>query len=172
MSSGDVIAVGKLGRPRGLKGEIFVTLGTDFPDRFIGMKEILVKGKDGWEKYSITASRIIGKRPVLKFKGINSPEDAARLTNRKLGVFRDNMVELEEGTFFVFDLIGCEVLDEKSNQRIGKVVEVEQNPAHDIYHVRIDNGDKILVPAVKQFVRNVDLEKKHIIVDLTGLVDQ
>ncbi|MCK4460163.1 MAG: 16S rRNA processing protein RimM [candidate division Zixibacteria bacterium] len=171
MPSDELVIVGKLGRPRGLHGEIHVTPETDYPERFDGMDEIHVSTRDGWEILRIASTTMVGGRPVIKFENVDSPEEAARLTNRGLAVPKDQLVTLPEGEHFIFDLIGCEVVEQQSGERIGEVVNVEQYPANDVYVVRTTSESSLMVPAVSEFVKTIDIAAKRIIVDTTGLTD-
>ena len=163
--------IGRLGRSRGLDGDIYVTPLTDYPERFAGMKELYVGSQDGWRKSRVIAARMISGRPVLKFENVNSPEEAARMTNRELAVPRDQLVELPEGAHFVFDLVGCQAVEEGTGALVGEVIDVEKYPANDVYVVRTEAGKKLLVPAVKQFVKRVDVEAKTITLVTASLRD-
>jgi 16S rRNA processing protein RimM len=92
------VVVGKLGRARGLHGDMFITPLTDFPERFAELEEILLQGPDGWESFRIARNDFISGRPVIRFEGIHTPEDASRLTNRILAVPREEIFGLPEGS--------------------------------------------------------------------------
>ncbi len=158
------MTVGKLGKTRGFKGEIWVTPATDFPERFVGLKSIFVRNRSEWEKMKINHSVLIGGRPVLKFAGINAKEDVARLTNRALAVPGDQLVDLPEDSFYLFELVGCQVFDEETGDLLGEVIEVQQYPANDIYLVKVEDGKILTVPAVKDFVVSVDVEASKVLV--------
>lgn len=164
-----MITIGRLGRSRGLTGAMYVTPETDFPDRFLDLDEIYIRNKDNWEKWKIAGSDMVGGRPVLEFDKITSREQASRFINRELAVPSDQLVELPEGEHFLFQLIDCEVIDEKTGTRIGKIVDVQQYPANDVYVIETDDGTKVQVPVVKQFVKKVDAEGKRIVIDKAGL---
>ena len=168
--SENYITIGKLGRTRGVDGELWVTPFTDFPDRFIGMESILVKDKIVWETKEIEFAHLIGDRPVLKFKGINTPEDASLWTNRELAVTDDELVELPEGEFFIFDLIGCDVFDAETNETIGVIADVEQYPANDAYLIETVDQKKARIAVVKRYVKSVDIKQKKIMIDPAGLM--
>ncbi|MEA2030043.1 MAG: ribosome maturation factor RimM [candidate division Zixibacteria bacterium] len=163
--------VGRLGRPRGINGEIFVTPDTDFPDRFIGLEEIFIGNHGNWEKLEIESSRLVSGRPVLLFEGMRSPEDVARLTNCELAVLKENLVELPQESYYIFDLIGCEVIEENTGRLFGKIVDVEQYPANDAYVIDTVKGDRILFPAVKQFVKEIDIIAKRVTIDVAGMIE-
>jgi 16S rRNA processing protein RimM len=168
----DFIIVGKLGRTRGVHGEINVTPDTDFPERFDGLKEIYVKDRADWKKFKIVASRFVSGRPVLTLEGIGNPEDASRLTNRLLAVPKSQVVKLPDDTYFIFDLVGCRVIEDGSGRTLGEVEDVEQYPANDVYVIRTTDGRKVLFPAAREFVKSVDIENKKITVEPGGLFDR
>jgi len=167
----DLIVVGKLGRPRGVHGEIYVTPMTDYPDRFVGMSAIHVRNRKEWQSREIAESRMISGRPVIRFEGIDSPEQAAKLTNHELGIQRDQLVSLPEGQNFLFDLVGCKVVDSETEQEIGEIVEVYQYPANDVYVIKTTDGKSLSLAAVKQFVRHIDVAGKKVVVLAEGLVE-
>jgi len=164
VTSEDFVIVGIIGRTRGVHGDVYVTPATDFPERFESIDEIYIKTRTGWEIIKIVSASIVSGRPVLRFAGIDNREDAARLTNRALAVPRDQAVELPHDTFYIFDLIGCEVFDDRSGKLLGKVTDVEQYPANDIYVLDTIDGKKVLFPATRDFVKNIDIKNKKITV--------
>jgi 16S rRNA processing protein RimM len=163
------ITVGKLGRVRGVKGEIYVTPLTDFPERFVGQKEIYIDNRGQWVKFKIESARLMSGRPVLKLEGIDNPEDAARLTNRGLAVTDDELVKLPEGSYFIFDLIGCRVYDGATGNFIGELVDVQRQPANDVYVIKKEDGEEMVLAAIKKFVTSIDIKEKKIIIDQAGL---
>jgi 16S rRNA processing protein RimM len=165
------ITVGILGKTRGIGGELYVTLLSDFPDRFDNLAEILVEDRGRWQTRRIESARVISGRPVLKFKDIDNREDAARLTNRKLAVPRNQVVPLPENTYYVFDLIGLKVVSEDDGSLIGEIVDVQRYPANDAYLIRKTDGQEVLLAAVARFVRQVDLESRKVVIDPAGLAE-
>jgi 16S rRNA processing protein RimM len=168
----EFITVGQIGRPRGTEGEMYVTPLTDFPERFENMTEIFVSSGDSWTKMKVTKSTMISGRPVIRLENINSPEDAARFTNRYLAVTKDQLKEPPQNSYFIFDLVGCAVYDEKTNEQIGQIVEVEEYPANDAYVIRTENGERLVLAAIKRFVKSVDIENKKIVIDTAGLIKE
>ncbi|MDF1545662.1 MAG: ribosome maturation factor RimM [bacterium] len=171
MSSNDLITVGRLGRPRGTNGEMFITPVTDFPDRFVGLKQILVRQKDGWQMMEIELARIVSGRPAIKFVNVSTPEDAARLTNRELAVKRSETVELPDDMFYHFDLIGCKVYDTSDGEEIGEIVDVESYPANDVYLIKMDADKLVRLPAVREFVKSVNVKNLRVEIDQAGLIE-
>lgn len=172
MSSEEIITVGQLGRPRGINGEIFVTPMTDFPERFENVKEILVSDGGSWNNMRVVSSRFISGRPVLLFENYDNPEDVSRLTNRFLGVPKSQAMKLPRDSYYIFDLIGCEVCDEKENEKIGVIIDVEEFPANDAYVIRTDDGKRVSIAGVKKFIKRVDIENRKVTIDKSGLVEE
>ena len=150
---------------------MFITPVTDFPERFVGLKQILVKQKDGWQMMEIDTARIVSGRPAIKFANVDTPEDAARLTNRELAVDRSELVELPEDMFYHFDLIGCKVYNVESGEEIGEIVDVESYPANDVYVIRIESDKLMRLPVVREFVKSVDIKNLRVDIDLAGLIE-
>jgi 16S rRNA processing protein RimM len=167
----DFITVGRLGKTRGVDGELYVLPLTDFPDRFLDLTEIYVEHRGVWEKFRIDSSRMVSGRPVIRFAQIETPENAALLTNRHLAVTRDRLVKLPKGSYYIFDLVGCTMVEAATKAALGEVTDVRQFPANDAYVVRRPNGQEVLFPAVRQFVKKVDIAGRIIEVDSGGLFD-
>lgn len=163
------IEVGKLGRARGLKGEIYITPTTDFPERFLDLKAIYVNDRGTWQSRKIDSARLVSGRPAIKLAGINNPEDAAELTNRMLAIKESQLIELPDGVHYVFELIGCVAFEEETGRRLGEVVNVERYPANDVYVIKTDDNREILCPAVVDYVKEIDIENKKIILKVDGL---
>ncbi|MFQ5500066.1 MAG: ribosome maturation factor RimM [Candidatus Zixiibacteriota bacterium] len=170
MSGPELVTVGRVGRPRGLDGELFVSPETDFPDRFVGLKEIYVKQRDSWHKRRLESSRLVRGRPVVRFAGVKTPEQAALLTNSELAVTEDELIKLPPDEHYLFELVGCKVINDKTGEPIGEVIDVEQYPANDAYLIEKPDGTRALFPVVRQFVKKIDMEKREILIDISALV--
>ena len=169
MSEGEFVVVGKIGRTRGVHGEIYIIPKTDFPDRFLGLSEIHIENRTGWEKIKLESSSLISGKPVVRFENVTTPEDAARFTNRRVAVIKSEMVALPEGSHYIYDLIGCSVIEENTDKLLGTIENVETYPANDVYVINMLDGKVILFPAIKQFVKSIDISKRRIIIDPTGI---
>lgn len=169
--SDNFVTVGRLGRTRGVKGELYVVPETDFPERFLDMDEIFIQHKDGWQKTRLESTCLVSGRPVIKLEGIDTPEDAARLTNREVGVPEDQIERLPEGSFWIHDLIGCEVVEENSEVCLGEITGVERYPASDVYLIRTPDGKEVMIAAVGRFVKSVDVQARKVTIDKAGIVE-
>lgn len=165
------IIIGKLGRSRGLNGEIYITPVSDDIERFLTLKEVFVKKKSEWKKFEIIKAILIGNRPVVKLKGVNNPENAAVFTNREIALLKDDLEELPDESFYVFDLVGCDVKYVDTDETFGKIIDVEQYPANDVYLIETDTKEQIRFPAVKHFVKSIDIDNKLVVIDKAGLIE-
>ena len=107
---------------------------------------------------------------LLKLEGINNPEDAEILKNAFLEIDREDAVPLEEGTYFIADLIGLEVYTDEGIL-LGKVDDIYNTGSNDIYVVKDELGKQILLPGIKEVIKDVKIEENKIIVHLIpGLI--
>ncbi len=161
MQSEDKIIVGKLGKVRGLDGSLKIIPLTDFEGRFDNIKEIFVDDKI----MQVDGVKNIGGEIFIKFYGIDSRETAKTLTNKFLKVERKNVAPLDDGEFYVFDIIGCEVFDEE--KFFGKVENILKTGSNDVFQVRGET--EILIPALKSVVQKIDIADKKIFIDSSKL---
>ena len=165
------VVVGKVGRPHGLRGFVNVSMLTDWPDRFqTGQSLYLVKEGEKGRWVVIEQTRLKGSLVLLKLEDINNRESAESIRNFELLIQSDNRPPLPKGQYYLSDLIGLKVKTVEG-KNIGRVVDVMQNLAQDIYVIE-NKGRKILIPAVKQFIKTIDLKQGELIVDpIEGLID-
>ena len=153
----DEIIIGKLGKARGLKGELKIIPLTDFEGRFDDLKEIFVGGK----LTQVESVNHIGDEIFIKLKGVDNRESAKTLTNKFLTVPRSQAAPLDDGEFYTFDIIGCEVFVDEKN--IGVVTAVLKTGSNDVFQVQGD--EEILIPALKSVVKKIDVANKLILVE-------
>ncbi len=159
------IEAGAIVRPHGIRGEIAVDLKSDLLDLMTeGMKVRLTTPKGEESRPEVERARAHKGRLVIKFKGVDSRNEAETLRDRALWLTREQVGELPEGRYFVEDILGLSVHSE-SGECLGRVEEVLSMPASDIYVVRGASGE-ILLPVVDEVVKEVDLEGGRIVVHL------
>lgn len=156
----DHFRIGVITRPHGVLGEMKVYPVTDDIKRFKGMKEILMGPPEG-QKGDLSTVKVEGVRfqknmVLLKLSGIESPEEARKLSQYQLYVKREDAIPLSDGEYYVSDLIGLTVLSEKG-EKLGILKDVLKTAANDVYVVKGER--EILVPAVKEYVLSIDLPK-------------
>lgn len=164
------LEIGQIVNTHGIKGEIKVTPFTNDITRFDDLKEVYVKSKKESKLYKVEGVRYHKNMVLIKLEGINTPEQADLLRNAYLEVDREHAVPLEEGTYYIVDLIGLEVYTEEG-KLLGKVDDIYNTGANDIYVIKDELGKQVLLPGIKDVIKNVDLEGGKITVHLIpGLI--
>ena len=165
------MAIAKILRPRGLRGEMVAEVLTDFPERFDSLQEVTAVLPDGeLRELSLENAWFQKERIVLKFAGVDSIEDAERLRNSEICVDEVDAVELEEGEFFDWQLEGCEVVT-VDGERTGRVRELLRTGGTEVLIIEGD-GKEVLVPFAESICLEIDIEKKRIVIDPPeGLLD-
>ena len=165
----DFIVVGKVRRPHGVHGEVVVEIITKFPERLCPLKSIYI-GKNHL-KMNITSQRSHHEGLLLGFDGITSPEEAGRFRNQILSVASSESPQLSHGEFFFHELLDSKVIDEKGNL-LGRLTDILQTGANDVYVITDSAGAELLLPAISDVIRKVDVPNKIIEIRLIpGLKD-
>ncbi|MDF2570661.1 MAG: rimM [Sporomusa sp.] len=167
MPKTDLITIGKIVAPHGVRGDIRIFPLTDFPDRFHDLKEVVVE--DAGE-LKIESARPHKKFILLKFSGIDTMDDAKRLSGKLIKVRREDAVKLPEGQYFIFDIIGLSVFTEDGEQ-LGVITDVLQPGSNDVYVVEQPDKSELLIPAIKEVVMKIDIVSKQMVVKLQEEMD-
>lgn len=166
----DLLEIGQIVNSYGIKGFVKVVAFTDDITRFEELKTIYVEQGKKLKEYTIEDVKYSKKLVLLKFKGIDDINETISLKNCYLKIDRKDAVELEEDSYFIVDLIGLEVYSDE-DKLLGILSDVFPTGSNDIYVVKDELGKQILLPAIKEVIKNVDLENKKVIVHLIpGLV--
>ena len=159
----DNVTIGKIVAPHGVRGDVRILPFTDFPDRFLNMKNVLLE--DG-SQLTIEKAKRHKQFILLKFKGIDDMDAAEKLRNLALQVKREDAVPLPEGSYYIFDIVGLSVYTE-AGELLGKVTNVLETGSNDVYVVdRPDEKQALLIPALKKVVTNIDVSGGRIVVKL------
>ncbi len=155
---------------QGLRGEVRVQPWCDGPDFLLQFDGFFFDG-EGKSYRKVAAGRVYKHMAVLKFEGAETVEDAMALLHRVLYIDRDT-VELPEGSYFEQDLIGLSVVDAADGHVYGKLTEVLRTGANDVYTITDGVGKEVLIPAIPDVVRAVDVDAGVMhITPLKGLFD-
>ena len=164
------LEVGQIINTFGIKGEIKVTPFTNDIRRFDDLKKVYVKTRKESKLYNVENARYHKNMILLKLKGINTPEEAEMLRNAFLEIDREDAIPLEEGTYFIADLLGLEVYTDEG-KLLGKVEDIYNTGSKDIYVIKDELGKQVLLPGINEVIKEVDLNNGKIIVHLIpGLV--
>lgn len=162
--------IGQIVNTNGLKGVVKVKPFTDDIKEFETFENIYVQAKAELVEYKIESVRYAKNMVFLKLKGIDTIEEAESLRNFYIKVERDALPELEENTYYIVDLLECEVVT-IDGENLGKMDDIFNTGSNDIYVVKNEEGKQILLPAIKEVIKDVDIPNKKITVKLMeGLI--
>lgn len=163
------LEIGKIVSTRGIKGEVRVQPWSDSPDFLCEFDTLYLD--EGKKSIEIERSFVQKNVVVMKLKGVDTVEKAQDMRNKILFMDR-NDVELEEGSYFVQDLLGLTVIDADKNEEIGSLCDVTETGANDVYHIK--SGEKeYLIPAIPDVIEKIDLDDgKMYIHKMKGLFDE
>lgn len=165
-----LVAVGRVVRPQGRRGEVRLMPLTDEPGRLRDLAECYLVPPTAGERRAIVGVWFQGAAPVLKLEGVESLDDAEALVGRLVSVPRGAVRPLPPDRFYTFDLVGCRV-ETPDGRPVGPLTDVLAGVAHDLWVVDA-GGRECLVPAVATIVERVDLEARVVVIrPPDGLLD-
>ncbi len=167
----DLFKVGVITSTHGIKGEVKVFPTTDDANRFKKLKKVILD--TGKEKIDmeIAGVRFFKNMVILKFKGIDDINDVEKYRKAELYVTRENAVPLKKNEYYIADLIGMDVVSDE-DEELGVIDDVLQTGANDVYVIKKAGCQDLLIPAIKDCVKDVDVEGGKMIVHLLeGLRD-
>lgn len=165
-NSGEAVflAVGHLRRPHGLRGEIVMTVWTDFPERLEPGVQVYVG--DDHTPVHIRSVRWHRKDLLISFDEYTVREDVGLLRNQVLMVRAEDRPSLEEGDLYLHQVMGMSVIDDANGNSLGTITEIIETGANDVYIVRDDRGFELLLPAIEPVILDINLETNEMRVHL------
>lgn len=161
--------VGKVSKPQGIKGEVKVEVITSFPEHFEELSELYMD-EDVNCVVAIEKTRFAKNFVYIKFKNIDSRNDAEAIRNKYLYISEKELFPLEDDEFYHHQLIGLKVFSEEGLY-IGKIIDVETYPENDIISIKSDDKSIHLVPVVKEFIKDINIETQKVTIKvLDGLL--
>ena len=168
---GERVRIGQIVSTQGLRGDVRVYPLTDYKERFEELEYVYLEDS---QEIELKIERVRYKKQlvILKFQGLDNIDDVQKLKNIYITIDKDKIRELPQDTYYIFDLIGSEIIDE-DNSPVGILVDIVQNTAQDLYIIEDKSSKKkIMIPAVKEFVKEVNLKEKIIKVKLIeGMIE-
>jgi 16S rRNA processing protein RimM len=162
--TGDLVVIGEVTRPHGLRGEVRVIPHTDRPERFEGLGECVL-----WDEASdtrvvrrITGARRQGGAVLLALADCDSVEAATALVGRLVALPRAQALPPPPGRLYPWQLVGCRVVTE-AGRVVGELSGIEPSPAHDLWVVRGGEREH-LIPAVAEIVVDVDVDARRVVI--------
>lgn len=167
----DLLQVGIITSTHGVRGEVKVFPTTDDASRFKKLKKVILDtGKENIE-LEIAGVKFFKNMVILKFKEFDNINDVEKYRQKKLYVTRENAVKLKKNEYFIADLIGLTVQTD-DGETLGELTDVLQTGANDVYVIRTADSEEILLPAIKECIKEVNIEGGSMLVHMMpGLRD-
>ena len=166
----DMLQVGVITQTHGVRGEVKVFPTTDEVNRFKKLNQVILDPGKETMPLEIQSVKFFKQFVILKFKGIDNINDIEKYKRCSLYVTREHAVALEEDEYFIADMIGMEVCTEDGNI-FGTLKDVIETGANDVYVIENAEHGEVLVPAIKECIRSVDIEKGQMMIHLMdGLI--
>ena len=167
----NLLRVGVITSTHGVRGEVKVFPTTDDMNRFKKLKSVILDTGKEHKTLNIEGVKFFKNMVILKFKGLDNINDVEMWRQKDLLITRDQAVKLSPDENFIVDLIGLTVMTD-AGEKLGIMQDVLQTGANDVYIVKMESGKEVLLPAIKDCILNVDLEKGEMLVHvLDGLLD-
>ncbi len=164
------LEVGQIVNTFGIKGFVKANPWVNDVTRFEKLKKVYIKIRNEHKELEIEEVKYHKNQVLLKFKGIDTIEQAEFLRNAIIEIDRENAIPLEKGEYFIADLLDSEVFTDEG-EKLGILDDIYNTGSKDIYVVKNELGKTILLPGINDVIKEVDVENKKIIVHLLkGLV--
>ena len=154
-----MLQVGVISSIHGVHGEVKVFPTTSDPNRYKKLKEVVLNTGKEEIILKITGVKFFKQFVIVKFDGYDNPDDIVKFKGQPIYVTRENAVKLNKDEYFIADLIDIDVYE--NDQHIGKITDVIETGANDVYVILEDNGNELLLPAIKQCIESVDIDERH-----------
>ena len=165
------LRVGVISSTHGIRGEVKVYPTTDDPERFLDLDEVILDTGREHKILEIEGVKFFKNQVILKFKGYDNINDIEKYLKKDLLVDREHAVELGENENFIADLIDMEVVTDEGKV-LGMLTDVIETGANDVYAVKTPEGKEILLPAIRDCIRDVNVDEKRMTVHvMEGLLD-
>lgn len=166
----EFLEIGQIVNTFGIKGMLKIKPFTDDITRFDRLKKVYVETNKVKKEYEIEELKYHKDMVLIKFKGIDKVEEAEILRNSYLKVNRKDEPKLEEGTYYIVDLIGLDVYSDEG-KLLGKLNDIFNYGSSDIYEVKNELGKQLLLPAISDVIKEINLQERKIVVHiLEGLI--
>lgn len=167
----DLLRVGVITSTHGIRGEVKVFPTTDDPQRFKKLKHCIIQTKREPIELEVQSVKFFKQFVILKFKNYDNINDIEQFVKKDLMVTRENAVKCEPGEYFICDLIGLDVITD-TGEHLGKLTEVLETGANNVYEVTTKDHKTILIPVIDQCILAHDLQAGTVTVHLLdGLLD-
>ena len=169
MKRSQFLECGKIINTHGVRGGVKLESWCDTPNDLASLEKVFLKNGDEYIRHKVKKSSIFKQFVLFELDGINDINTAEMLKGTIVYADRDD-ISIDEDAFFIADIIGLPVIDIATGDEIGKLSDVLNLGASDLYEINTKNGKK-LIPAVPEFIKEVDLEKGIFVALIEGMLD-
>lgn len=167
----ELFRVGVISNTHGIRGEVKVYPTTDNVRRFDDLKEVILDTGKEQLNLHVTSAKYFKNMVILKFKEFDNINDIIPYKGMDLLVTRENAIPLEEGEYYIADIIGSKVITDE-DKILGTLTDVLQTGANDVYVVKTKDGKEVLLPSIEECILDRDIENKIVKVHIMkGLLD-
>ncbi|MBE6706437.1 MAG: 16S rRNA processing protein RimM [Ruminococcaceae bacterium] len=163
------IECGKIINTHGCHGGVKLDSWCNSPEELASLKKLFILKNGAFEKIKVKKTSVFKQFVIAELDGVNDMDAAMALKNTVVYASRDDF-ELEEGEFFIADLIGVKVIDASDGTVYGQVSDIINRGASDIYVVDTTNGER-MIPAVDEFIDRIDIKEGIFVNTIPGLLD-
>ena len=165
----EYLECGKIVNTHGVIGEVKVECYCDSPEVLASLKKVYIKKGNAYEVADVVRSFVSKNAAVMRLSVISDMDEAQKMRGVLLYAARED-IPIDEGAYFIADLIGLDVVDADTARVYGSIKEVINRGASDIYVIKTKTGE-VLFPAVDEFIDSVDIEKAVYIKPIEGMFE-
>lgn len=169
MSKSQFLECGKIINTHGVRGGLKLESWCDTPNDLASLKKVYLKNGTKYQCFKVKKSSVFKQFVLFELDGINDIDAAMKLKNTVVFADRED-ISIDEDSYFIADIIGLPVFDVASGEKIGTLSDVLNLGASDLYEIKTANGKK-LIPAVDEFIKEVDVEKGIFVSLIEGMLD-
>lgn len=168
----DYFNIGKIVNTHGIRGEVKVIPLTDDPKRFELLEYVYIDNNKSLEKYTIKNIKYFKNMVIIKFEELQDMTSAEKLKQSIVKIPRELAIPLEDDEYYVQDLIDIKVSTDDC-EYLGTIKDIIFTGSNDVYVIETEDKKEILIPALKQCIKQIDMNSKTMIVSLLeGLIDE
>lgn len=166
----EYIELGQIVNTHGLRGSVKVNVFSENLENIKKYKNIYLKNKDNeYIEYRVLDIKFTNNQAIVTFEEITNKDEANSYRNKYLYIKKEDLEELDDDTYYLIDLIGLNAYEIIKNEEklLGELIEVNQNAPTDIYVIKKTDNKNLMIPAIKEYIKKIDILNKKIIVDLS-----
>lgn len=157
----DLIAIGRIRSAHGLKGFLKIMSFSGETDHFFSLENVYIIQKGSERQMIVEEVKPAGREILIKFKGIDNPENAKLFSGSEIFAEKNNAAPLKKGEFYHADLLHCNLIF--NGIAVGSIVSIWNNGKKDYLEIKKKDGSVCMIPFIEQFIGNVDLDERTII---------